>query len=80
MIKTLCLTALACATLAAPAFAGADLEYPVARPNYPFQRSYLTRRLVVIPPYRHLFLVRIFTTPQREPYYNVPPYAVITPY
>lgn len=55
-------------------------EYPAPAPGYPFQRSVLSGRAVVIPPYRHVFPIRIYATPQQQPYYNVPPYAVISPY
>lgn len=55
-------------------------EYPAPTPLYPFQRSVLTGRAVFIPPYRRPFPVRVYTTPPRPPYYNVPPYAVIAPY
>ncbi len=54
--------------------------YPAPTPGYPFQRSFLTGRAVLIPPYRHPFPVRVYTTPPTQPYYNVPPYAVVAPY
>ena len=80
MFKTFWMSALATSILAIPAFADPDIEYPAGRPNISIHRSTRTGRVVVIPPYRHLFQVRVFTTPQRDPYYNVPPYAVISPY
>jgi hypothetical protein len=85
VIKTFSLAAATCALLAIPAVAPSasadeNIEYPATRPNYPFQRSRLTGRAVVIPPYRHVFPIRVFSTPQQPPYYNVPPYAVISPY
>ena len=55
-------------------------EYPAPTPGYPFQRSFLTGRAVIIPPYRYPFPVRVYTTPPTQPYYNVPPYAVVSPY
>lgn len=64
----------------APAFAQNYIEYPAPTPGYPFQRSVLTGRAVVIPPYDRPFPVRVYHTPPRPPYYNVPPYAVVTPY
>lgn len=70
----------AVAALGAPAFAQGYPEYPAPTPFYPFQRSTLTGRAVIIPPYRRPFPVRIYTTPPKPPYYNVPPYAVIAPY
>lgn len=78
----LTVSSLVAISASAPAFAqdgGQNIEYPVDRPNIAIKRSYLTDQVVVIPPYRHLFRVRVFTTPQRDPYYNVPPYAVISP-
>ena len=55
-------------------------QYPAATPGYPFQRSFLTGQAVVIPPYERPFPVRVYTTPPTQPYYNVPPYAVVAPY
>ena len=78
-MKPLCLGLLGVAAIVAPALAE-NIEYPAPTPHYPFQRSILTRRLVVIPPYRRPFRVRLYSTPQQQPYYNVPPYRVITPY
>lgn len=80
MVKTSFLSLLTSLALAAPALAEDYLEYPAPAPFYPFQRSIPTGDAVVIPPYRHLFAVRVYTTPQKQPYYNVPPYAVVTPY
>ena len=80
MIKTFCLGVLTCAALTVPAFAQDDIEYPAPTPFYPFQRSFVAPVPVVIPPYRHLFRVRVYSTPQEQPYYNVPPYPVLTPY
>ena len=68
------------AMVAQPALAGEYYEHPAPIPNYPFQRSYLIGQLVTIPPYRRPFVVRVYTTPPQQPYYNVPPYAVIAPY
>ena len=65
---------------ALPALAGDYLEYPAPIPHYPFQRSYLMGQLVAIPPYRPPFVIRVYRTPPRPPYYNVPPYAVVAPY
>ena len=62
------------------AFADEDIAYPATIPNYPFHRSFRTDQALVIPPYRHVFPVRVFTTPQQQPYYNVPPYSVVSPY
>lgn len=56
------------------------LEYPAPTPFYPFQRSVLTNRAVVIPPYERPFPIRVYSTPPHSPYYNVPPYAVVAPY
>lgn len=67
-------------TSAVPAYAQQYLEYPAPTPGYPFQRSTLTDRAVVIPPYDRPFPVRIYTTPPKPPYYNVPPYGVVAPY
>ena len=64
---------------AAPAVAGPYAEYP-APTDYPFQRSVLTPRRVVIPPYEEPFRVRVYTTPPQQPFTNVPAYGVITPY
>ena len=54
-------------------------EFPAPVP-YPFQRSTLTDRSVTILPYQQPFGVRVYTTPQHQPLYNVPPYAVVSPY
>ena len=64
----------------APAYAQQDLEYPAPSLGYPFQRSVLTGRAVIIPPYDRPFPVRVYSTPPQPPYYNVPPYAVVAPY
>lgn len=64
----------------APAAAQHYIEFPAPTPGYPFQRSVLTGRAVVIPPYDRAFPVRVYTTPPQPPYYNVPPYAVVAPY
>lgn len=82
-MKTLCLASaatvmVAAVTLAAPARAG-NIEYPAYVP-YPFHRSHKTRRIVRIIPYDQPFHVRVFTTPQQPPYYNVPAYRVISPF
>lgn len=79
VIKTL--STIAClAACAVPATADDYKEYPAPTPFYPFQRSVLTGHAVVIPPYRRPFPIRVYTTPPQQPYYNVPPYAVISPY
>ena len=65
---------------AAPACAKQYLEHPAPTPGYPFQRSVLTGRAVIIPPDDRLFPVRVYSTPPQQPYYNVPPYAVVAPY
>lgn len=78
-----CLMGLAMVTAvgaAVPAYAGEYAEFPAPTPFYPFKRSALTGRAVVIPPYRRVFPVRVYTTPPQPPYYNVPPYAVVAPY
>jgi hypothetical protein len=85
LIKTLKMVAASVALLGMPAFAPSvwadeNIEYPSVRPNHPFQRSFRTGRFVLIPPYRHAFPIRVFSTPQQPPYYNVPPYEVISPY
>ncbi len=54
-------------------------EYPAPTPGYPFQSSFLSGQAVIIPPYRYPFPVRVYTTPATQPYYNVPPYAVVSP-
>ncbi len=54
-------------------------DYP-APTRYPFQRSYRTGEVILIPPYRHPFVERVYTTPPRQPLYNVPPYSVVAPY
>ena len=63
-----------------PAAAQQYLEYPAPTPGYPFGRSALTGRAVVVPPYDRPFPVRVYSTPPQQPYYNVPPYAVVSPY
>ena len=65
---------------AAPVAAQEYGEYPAPTPGYPFQRSTLTDKKVFVPPYRRPFRVRVYTAPPLQPYYNVPPYAVISPY
>lgn len=65
---------------AAAATAQQYTGYPAPTPFYPFQRSTLTGRAVVIPPYDRVFPVRVYSTPPQQPYYNVPPYAVVAPY
>ncbi len=81
MVRMRLLAAAIMAAIAAiPALASDYLEYPAPIPHYPFQRSHRTGQVVVIPPYRVPFVVRVFTTPPQPPYYNVPPYAVVAPY
>ena len=79
MIKTLSATVFI-AACASPVAAYDYTEYAAPTPFYPFQRSFLSGQAVVIPPYHRSFPVRIYTTPPQQPYYNVPPYAVISPY
>ena len=64
----------------APARAQQYLMYPAPTPGYPFQRSVPTGRALVIPPYDRPFTVRVYSTPPQQPYYSVPPYAVVAPY
>lgn len=80
MSKIVLLASLICSTLAVPCMAQDYGEYPAPTPFYPFQRSYLTGHAICIPPYRRPFPIHVYTTPQQEPYYNVPPYAVAAPY
>ncbi len=83
MMKRMLLAVSFCATLAgliAQAAAQQYPNYPAPTPDYPFQRSFLTGQVVVVPPYRQPFPVRVYTTPPTQPYYNVPPYAVVAPY
>ena len=79
MTKRMILAAVA-ATLTLPAFAHDYGQYPAPLPGYSFPHSRYTGRGVVIPPYRGVFPVRVYTTPQLPPYYNVPPYLVVAPY
>ena len=66
--------------LASPAaWAGDYRDFPAPEP-YPFERSQLTRKQIVLPPYDQPFGVRVYSTPPQGPCYNVPPYAVIVPY
>ena len=69
---------LAAVGLATPSYAYE--QYPAPSPFYPFRRSVLTSRLVTIPPYPDAFRVRVYNTPPRQPYYNVPPFPVVSPY
>jgi hypothetical protein len=71
---------LVCA-MATASLARADesIEYLEAPASYPFQRSEPAGQAIAIAPYDRLFEVRVFTTPQRQPYYNVPPYPVLAP-
>ncbi len=55
-----------------------EVYFPPDPPNLFIPRAYPTGIVVLVPPYRHAFQVRIFTTPQRSPYYNVPPYPVLS--
>ena len=80
MMRTSLLAMALTVSCAAQAAAQQYLEIPAPTPGYPFQRSVLTGRAVVIPPYDRPFPVRVYTTPPRSPYYNVPPYAVVSPY
>ena len=54
--------------------------YPAPTPSYPCQRSVRTGRAVAIAPYERPFPLRVYSTPPHQPYYNVPPYAVVAPY
>ena len=80
MLKTMVLATTLGVWLSGPAFCQEYTTYPAPTPGYPFQRSFLTGRAIVIPPYDRLFPVRVYTTPPMPPYYNVPPYAVAAPY
>ena len=79
-MRSLCLGLVVAVTLVAPALAEDNIEFPAPTPGYPFQRDVLTRRRIYIPPYARPFRVRVYSTPQQPPYYNVPPYRVISPY
>ena len=80
MKRSAVLLAATMSMLAGSALAQAYNEFPAPIPHYPFNRSFRTGQVVGIPPYRHPFVVRVYTTPPQQPYYNVPPYAVIAPY
>ncbi len=80
MMKRWILGASVCAAMAGQAAAQDYPQVPAPALGYPFQQSFLTGQAVVIPPYRRLFPVRVYTTPPTQPYYNVPPYPVIAPY
>lgn len=80
MLNRMIAASVCCLVTSGGALAQTYTEYPAPTPFYPFQRSYLRGDAVVIPPYRYPFPVRVYTTPPRSPYYNVPPYAVIAPY
>ena len=80
MIKTTLSAFVVLAAGTLPGLAEQYQEYPAPMPFYPFQRSALTGRFVFIPPYSRPFPVRVYTTPPQPPFYNVPPYAVISPY
>ena len=67
------------AATAMPVWAEGYIAFPAPVP-LPLPHSQATGPLVAIPPYRHAFVVRTYTTPPQQPYYNVPPYAVIAPY
>jgi hypothetical protein len=79
MTKRVMLAAVA-ALLTMPAFAHDYGDYPAPAPGLSLPHSAYTGRAVVIPPYRGVFPVKVYTTPQLPPYYNVPPYLVVTPY
>ena len=80
MRKTFGLATLAAIFLATPVLADEYIEFPVEPWAQSIKRSDLTHRAVVLPYYRHVFQVRVYTTPPQPPYYNVPPYEVLTPY
>ena len=63
----------------AAALANPYSEFP-APEAYPLQRSVLTPQRVIIVPYEQPFAVRVYSTPPQQPFHNVPPYAVVTPY
>ena len=79
-MKTILLVTATLLALAGSAAAQGYTEYPAPMPGDRLPRSTLTGQAVVIPPYRRPFPVRVYTTPPRQPYYNVPPYAVVSPY
>lgn len=79
-MKALLIGSLAVLSIAGPASASEYGQYPAPTAFYPFQRSYLIGEAVFIPPYRRPFPIRVYTTPPQQPYYNVPPYAVVAPY
>ena len=54
-------------------------ELPAPTPYAPFPSSFRTGEVAAVPPYG-LLPVRIYTTPGRGPFYNVPPYKVVAPY
>ena len=79
-MKNLCFVVAMAAIGTAPASAQSDREFPAPTPFYPFSRSVPTERSVFIPPYHRPFTVRVYTTPAQQPFYNVPPYSVVSPY
>lgn len=79
-MKAICTAAFLCLGLTVPALANDYIEFPVEAQAQAIRRSYPTRQAVIIPPYRHVFPVRVYTTPPQPPYYNVPPYSVVAPY
>ncbi len=80
MIKTTLPALAVFAACAAPVRAGDYSQYPSMPPIYRFERSIPTGRAVAIPPYRRAFPIRVYAVPPQPPFYNVPPYAVISPY
>lgn len=80
MLKTMsgALLALAIAPMTAQAQNYTQFPSPVLNQNV--QHSWLTGRTICIPPYERPFPVRVYSTPQMPPYYNVPPYWVVSPY
>ena len=78
-MKTLCAAALIAATCCGTAQAGGYGEYIAPVPGRLFPHGRLTGAYAFVPPYGPL-PIRVYDTPQQGPYYNVPPYPVVTPY
>ena len=79
MTRMIVLLGAALAATTAPALAENYISYPAPVP-LPLPHSVPTGPLVAIPPYDHPFVVRTYTTPPEQPFYNAPPYAVVAPY
>lgn len=95
MFKKIALAAVAVAISTAPALAGSYVDqYPgYYRPHwhpYPNYAAFIPFGFPMTPSARGLTYVpeagyapvpaQVYFIPQNEPYYNVPPYAVIAPY